>query len=221
MAISAHVIWHDWTHWRIVCSRCHRRLLPQQWTGKGGEEWPQDRRAAVRLLAEGARRQAQRCDGCGRQFRFLRRSYPLQDPGELVVRHRQGQHPFETIELVGGDLSTLELSGALMMEANLNGSCLVASCLQAANLTGASLIGSDLRSARLQRADLSGAVLLGANLDGSDLEDAKLIGGDLRGASLRWANLQGAQLRGALLDERSLRGARLCNTVLPDGQVVA
>ncbi|UFP95246.1 pentapeptide repeat-containing protein [Gloeobacter morelensis MG652769] len=220
MFVKPHVLWHDWMRFSIVCERCHRRLLFSQWSGGGGEEWPQIKKAECRLEARHGVQRAERCESCGRPFATARRPVRSMGVDELLARYRRGQRRFSKLVLVGDDLSTVALDGARMFEANLSGSRLVGTGLRSAVLTGASLVGADFAAARLQRADLSGAELVGANLSGTDLQGAKLIGGDLRGASLYWANLEGAQLRGALLDDASLRGARLRGAILPDGRLL-
>lgn len=217
LTAETHILWLDWTTFRIVCPTCHSPLLPWQWTGRSGEEWTQTQKAEVRLVARLWQQCAAQCECCGLPFPPRQIPLRLRSAAEVLVRYRRGQREFRQIEMVGGDLSALELDGSLMPDANFNGTRLVGTGMRESVLTGASLVGTDFASARLCAADLSGADLVGANLSGSDLKQAKLIGGDLRGASLRWANLEGAQLRGALLDESSLRGARLRGAVLPDG----
>ena len=80
------------------------------------------------------------------------------------------------------------------------------------DLSGAVLIGADLTGARLPRVHLAGARLDGANLTEAHLPSANLTGVDLRGArlsraDLRSADLTGADLRGATVYLTDLTGA--------------
>ncbi|QJU61146.1 pentapeptide repeat-containing protein [Spiroplasma citri] len=56
------------------------------------------------------------------------------------------------------------------------------------------LCGANLRCAYLQGAELEGADLMGANLQGADLMGAYLQGAELEGANLRFANLKDIKL---------------------------
>ena len=80
-------------------------------------------------------------------------------------------------------------------------------------LSGAMLVGADLRERDLRGADLRGARLVGARLDGLDLALADLTGADLRGAALH-----GTDLRHALfLAADQVRAARWGEgTALPE-----
>jgi hypothetical protein len=89
--------------------------------------------------------------------------------------------------LIGANLRGAVLSGAVLIDANLRGAV-----LSRAVLSGAVLIDANLSSADLSSADLSDAVLIGANLSSADLSDAVLIGANLRSANLTRANLTGA-----------------------------
>lgn len=88
---------------------------------------------------------------------------------------------------------------------------------ESCDLSGAILIGADLYTADLLFADLSGAILdgadmrfsllFGANLSGADLFFTRLRGADARQANLSYAFLHGADLFGANLFEANLTGA--------------
>ena len=123
------------------------------------------------------------------------------------------------------DLKYVNLSGAKLSNAALNGADLRYADLSGAKLSNAALNGADLRyadlsSANLLGADLSGADLLGADLSGADLLGADLSGADLSGAKLRHVDLSGAKLRyadlkGADLSNADLNGSDTTNTRLP------
>jgi uncharacterized protein YjbI with pentapeptide repeats len=68
--------------------------------------------------------------------------------------------------LVDANLSKIDLTEATVIEGKLQG----------ANLSGAKLTGADLSDANLTNATLTGADLTGANLFGTNLTDANLIG---------------------------------------------
>ncbi len=106
---------------------------------------------------------------------------------------------------------------------------LTGAVLHEANLQGAHLEEGNLRFARTFRANLSDAKMKGAKLGmmsgqeadftNADLQNADLVRADLRGARFENANLSGANLSGAILDEAifcraDLRGATLKGTSL-------
>ena len=88
-------------------------------------------------------------------------------------------------------VTTADLSGANLIEANLSG----------ADLSGTDLIEANLSGANLRGANLARACLRGANLKGANLEGAYLRGADLQEANLTGANLEGANLEGAKANE--------------------
>lgn len=119
------------------------------------------------------------------------------------------------------DEEQLNLGGASLRRANLEG----------VNLSRAQLYGTDFRGANLINSNLSGANLKGsdfrrANLEHIDLRGANLEGADLRNSNLKWAsleraNLRSVDLRGALLSRatqfgRSIGGANLEGAILDD-----
>ncbi len=71
---------------------------------------------------------------------------------------------WRAVTMRGANLSRLDLSGVLLVEADLAD----------ANLTGSTLVGCDLSRAVLREADLRDADLRGATLHGVDLRDARL-----------------------------------------------
>ncbi|MBD3392901.1 MAG: hypothetical protein GF418_12415 [Chitinivibrionales bacterium] len=86
---------------------------------------------------------------------------------DAVARIKSGDKDFEAADLMGADLSKLDLSGAVLKSADLRN----------ANLSGADLSGADLTAAFCRKTNLKGADLSGANLTGTYLSEA-----DLRGA---------------------------------------
>lgn len=75
------------------------------------------------------------------------------------------------------------------------------------DLSGAILVGADLT-----RADLTGVLLEFADLKGANLADARLVRADLAHADLTGANLAGADLTEADLDSAVLRNIRGLDT---------
>ncbi len=104
--------------------------------------------------------------------------------------------------LADADLSDMELDGANLSEAVLDG----------AELFDSNLANTNLKMATMRGADLSGANLGGAELYKADLREASLIGADLSGAYLAEADLTGADLRGVKLEGADLGGADLTDT---------
>ena len=111
-------------------------------------------------------------------------------------------------DLIGADLSRVNLYGA-----DLRGADLSWANLSGADLCGADLRGADLIGVNLSSADLSGAKLSGADLYRADLYRADLRGADLSEADLSWADLRGADLRGANLSGVDLSWADLRGAV--------
>jgi uncharacterized protein YjbI with pentapeptide repeats len=105
-----------------------------------------------------------------------------------VVGRREAKRDIRAI-----DLTRADLSGAILVDADLT-----RADLDGADLSGAILIGADLT-----RADLTGATLVGATLTGADLSPASLAGADLTNA-----DLDGADLSGAILFRATLTAAR-------------
>ncbi|MBF0269065.1 MAG: pentapeptide repeat-containing protein [Alphaproteobacteria bacterium] len=101
------------------------------------------------------------------------------------------------------------LSRQVMVGVDLSGAILTQADLTYCRMTGAEcsearLDGADLRYAEMAGADLTEAVLGAArlrhvNLEGAKLKGANLRGADLSGADLRGADLEGAQMHGAIM----------------------
>ncbi len=139
------------------------------------------------------------------------------DP-ELFAAHQQW------LRTVGAEGARLEIDGlvqpgARLAEVNLSGAVLVR-----ANLRGADLRGVDFSHVALHEADLSGADLSGADLykaelpqarlHGARLHAARLIRADLTGADLSDADLSRTYLLRADLDGADLRGTSLAEADL-------
>ena len=77
------------------------------------------------------------------------------------------------------------------------------------DLSGANLILANLNGADLSRADLVIAKIRGVNLSGADLSEANLSGVDVTGADLIEADLSFSNLRGANLNRANLSRANL------------
>jgi len=88
----------------------------------------------------------------------------------------------------------VDMSGALLSEANLRYANLSYANLKYANLHGANLHGANLSEANLSEANLSYANLHGANLHGANLREANLSEANLSEANLSEANLRYADL---------------------------
>ncbi len=148
------------------------------------------------------------------------------------------------------DGPVLDLSGAQLVGASLNGRAYTSTLALARDLAspsgdesglhGARLVGSDLRFAELFEVDLGGASLAGADLSNSHLGRVRAAGAslvqakvtasvllhvDLTGADLTGARFDGSimgygALRNVSLGDVSLRGVRFYNTDF-SGAVVA
>jgi hypothetical protein len=124
------------------------------------------------------------------------------------------KNPSEKPNLIGEDLSEMDLTGVNFGEADLTDAELFQADLTEANLkmaalTRADLAGADLKGAALYKADLSDACLIEVDLTGASLGAADLRGADLRGTKLCGADFDGTDLSGANLNEADLTGANL------------
>ncbi|MCA2938421.1 MAG: pentapeptide repeat-containing protein [Microcystis sp. M113S1] len=130
------------------------------------------------------------------------------EKAELIKAIREGTIDKTTLQQV--DLSGAILIVADLSEANLRG----------ANLWGANLRGTIMSEANLWGANLRGAILRGANLILANLSDADLSEADLSGAILSRANLSRANLREANLREANLIQANLIRANLREANLV-
>jgi hypothetical protein len=92
-------------------------------------------------------------------------------------------------DLSNADLSNARLSRARLVEADLFGTKLSSSIVEAC----------DFRGADLSKAELRGVILVDSNFNGAYLYDADLTGSNLTGANLRLAHLNGANFTDVLL----------------------
>lgn len=123
-------------------------------------------------------------------------------------------------------LTNVNLSGANMQQAKLDGANLQRVMMVSANLQEANLVGANLEKAKLPAVNLQHANLMGANLQEAslwdvNLQNAKLVRANLQLAYLVEANLQDADLSGANLHLAELREAILTRTNLVEANTQA
>jgi uncharacterized protein YjbI with pentapeptide repeats len=116
--------------------------------------------------------------------------------------------------LTGADLSGKYLADTILTGADLSNSNLTGADLSGKDLTGMILTGADLSNSNLTGADLSGKDLTGMILIGADLTDVDITGTILTGADLALTNLAGVDLSDKDLTGTILTGADLSNTNL-------
>lgn len=131
---------------------------------------------------------------------------------------------FSNLHLARVDIRGAKLAGALLDGANLShaqivGADLTEAALDKANLSRALVDGADLTRASLDKAKLMRGLLRGANLTQADLRGANLTGARLNDANLTHAHLEGANLYGARLKGANLTGARLWGAHITAAQV--
>jgi len=112
-------------------------------------------------------------------------------------------------DLTGADLTDANLAGNDLTETVLRGTFLLKANLRGAFMPGVDLTDAILEEADLRDANLRGTNLRGANLRGADLRGADLRGAFMPGAILEESNLRDAILRDAILRDANLRGANL------------
>ena len=111
--------------------------------------------------------------------------------------------------LCGADLSGADLTGARAGQADFSGALMEDAVFAGAALRHCRFDGALLDGADFSRADMWGAVLDGAELRDAKLSDAILHEASLAGTDLTGANLNGAELTKAKLPGAILRGADL------------
>lgn len=115
----------------------------------------------------------------------------------------------------------IDLTGADLGDAHLDGVNLRKADLSRANLNSAKLVKASLEFANLSKANLGNAKLCNAAFYGANLFDANLFHATLRGANLHEMNLVGqmlctADLTGASVNNSDLTGANLSGANLTD-----
>jgi uncharacterized protein YjbI with pentapeptide repeats len=121
--------------------------------------------------------------------------------------------------LRGADLEEVDLHGASLAGAELDGATLYQTLLDGANLEGARLIGARMDDARLSGAHLRRADLRAVQLGRGDLSDTNLSQAYLFSANLQFATLRNAHLRQAVLIDADLSCANLSNANLSDADL--
>lgn len=112
--------------------------------------------------------------------------------------------PLNASTIRAGKFRLSDLSGRHLGGLNLRG----------ATLTLAKLQGTQMLNSDLTRAHFGNADLRGANLENAILEDAFLVNSDCRAAIFVGANLNGASFEGAHLEDADLTRALLDDTIL-------
>lgn len=152
--------------------------------------------------------------------------------GARITAAPCGRNLLCTGRMAGVDLRGADLTGAIIVSADLSGADLRKArafqvILTAVDLSGAKLDGVDLTGSYLAEINLQGASLAGADLSkvrlesGVNLQGVSLVGVKLDGAVIsEGVNLNGADLRGvdlssATIDPRALSGAKLDGATLP------
>lgn len=102
------------------------------------------------------------------------------------------------------DLYKADLTGANLVQVDLENANLNQSILTGTDLTGANLVQVDLRYANLTQSILTGANLADADLWSANLQDANLENANLQNADLWNANLKNTSLLNTHFDEGTL-----------------
>jgi Pentapeptide repeats (8 copies) len=128
------------------------------------------------------------------------------------------------VDLSGALLANADLTEANLAGAKLEGADLASADLTSANLdrinlsdavmTGASLGGTTLVASTVRRSDLTRARLHGADLSKSILQQAKIVDADLTSVKLIEADLSGADLTNSDMSSSNLLHARFSNAVI-------
>ena len=139
---------------------------------------------------------------------------------DLANKDMSGRDLTGTV-LIGADLSDTNLTGADLSGKYLADTILTGADLSNSNLTGADLSGKDLTGMILTGADLSNSNLTGADLSGKDLTGMILTGADLTdvditGTIVGGADLSNTNLAGVDLSDRDLTGTVLIGADLSD-----
>jgi uncharacterized protein YjbI with pentapeptide repeats len=135
--------------------------------------------------------------------------------GELMARYNAGERDFSGIVMMDASLSGMDLSGAILRNANLSYSSFRDAKLNGTDLTGANVEMSDFTRADLRDANMTkvravwskfndahfgNTILVGANLSNAIFFRADLYGG----ADLTNANMTNARLRPEELTQQDI-----------------
>ena len=118
------------------------------------------------------------------------------------------------IDLIGADLSGVELIDANLQRIDLMGANLRGAILFDANFSLSTLEGAVFDGAFLAGSDFTKANLTEASMEGADLTDA-----DLTAADLTNANMSEANLKGAAISKIVRKGTDWSGTIFPNGKV--
>ncbi len=131
--------------------------------------------------------------------------------GEMLRRHLESEGAFVDY---GDFKSRLDLTGAVLDEAQLAKSRIVNSSLRESSFCNAMLYRSDMRNGIFTNSVFVGANLCYCNLEDSFFVEANLRDAEFDGANCRRVNFKGAMLANASLAEADLTGADLSGTCL-------
>jgi len=174
------------------------------------------------LLAQQNRQIQRQIDAQSLDTRFARRAQLLEtiyNP-QINIRVRaealKAYVEMERTELkaAGIQAGTINLSGAILAGAQLQGVHLENVDFSGANLRQANFDGANLKNVSFRRAKLDGATFVEANLEDAKLYDAELPGADLSQANLKNADLRNTNLQKAKLWETNVKGADFSNADL-------
>jgi uncharacterized protein YjbI with pentapeptide repeats len=115
----------------------------------------------------------------------------------------------ERCNLAQANLAGAQLKRAVLVRANLRGTCLDRADLERCNLSKAELAGTTLAGARLVEVILDDTELVQVTLDGVLLERATMAGTKLLGCSFRNAQAEGLVLDKLDLSDSTFAGANL------------
>ncbi len=120
------------------------------------------------------------------------------------LKELQEDGAFEDDSMIGCDLTSADLTGAPLMNANMASSRLVAAIIRSADLSGI-----DLSNSVINDADLSGSNLENADIRDSQCQSVRLLNTDLSGANLSGANFSLSDFANANLSKANLVGTNL------------
>ena len=118
----------------------------------------------------------------------------------------------QIINLAGADLSGAKLEGVMLANADLEDANLEGAYLEGADLSGSNLERANFKLARMHQADLTGAKLPFAKFDYADLTYAKLVHAEMTFAKFPNANLHHASV------DQNFRYTDLFQTIMPNGK---